>query len=334
MQSAVTAMIGDQNANPADLIRNASRLVGMWAEDGRFAEAEQLAGDLEKLIPNLDDRQKIDVYSAIARLRSENGRLADADRNYREAYALVAKAFPDDVTRRAILVANIASILRQQFRPGDAEGLFRRAVADLETAYPAGHPALATALDGLGLSISEQNRPAEAWPIQRRALDMRVALLPDDHPLIATSLVNLGLSLLRDGQFEAARDSFRSAVTRRQAASDEVGAARAAINLAVALYALGNTGEAVKSLEEARSVFDEALPAGHPIATTAAIDEAWLLLAEGEPVKALAVARKAAAALIAARVLADDDLDARPPDEDKRRIVVAVAAAWEVAQSQ
>ena len=74
-----------------------------------------------------------------------------------------------------------------------------------------------------------------------------------------------------------------------------------------------------------------ALPAGHPIATTAAIDEAWFLLALGENGKALVVARQAAAALVAGRELAGDEPDARPPDEDKRRVVVKVAAAWAVA---
>jgi tetratricopeptide (TPR) repeat protein len=160
---------------------------------------------------------------------------------------------------------------------------------------------------------------------------MRLALLPGDHPLIATSLVNLGLALLRDKQLEPARDAFQSAVDRRQKAGDELGAARAAVNLAVAQHALGDTGGGVRSLDNARKVFLQDLPPSHPVATTAAIDQAWLLLAMGEREKALSVARQAADALIAARALGGDEDEAMPVEADKRRIVVKVAAAWEVA---
>lgn len=331
MRDAVVAVGSDPNA-PGDLvIQDFAQFLGMLAEDGAIEEAERVAGQLLGFVDQVGDAEHVDIYWAVARLRSAEGRFSEADRNYRLAYAALTKAFPEDLTRRAILIANMASVLRQQYRQRDAEQLFRRAAEDLEKLYPAGHPALATALDGLALSIAEQNRPGEAWPIGRKALDMRLALLPEDHPLIATSLVNLGLALLRDGQPEPARDAFQSAVNRRQKAGDEVGAARAAVNLAVAQHALGDTGGGVDSLENARLVFGEALPAGHPVATTAAIDEAWLLLAMGEKERALAVAREAAEALIAARAVASGESGATPVDEDKRRIVVKVAAAWEVA---
>jgi tetratricopeptide (TPR) repeat protein len=331
MRDAVLAMSSDPGAPGEAIIGAFANFLGMLAEDGAIEEAERVAEQILGFVEQVGEAEHVDIYWAVARLRSAEGRFAEADRNYRLAYAALTKAFPDDLTRRAILIANMASVLRQQFRQRDAEQLFRRAAEDLEKLYPEGHPALATALDGLALSIAEQNRPGEAWPIGRKALDMRLALLPEDHPLIATSLVNLGLALLRDGQLEPARDAFQSAISRRQKAGDEVGAARAAVNLAVAQHALGDTGGGVDSLENARSVFAEALPAGHPVATTAAIDEAWLLLAMGEKERALAVAREAAEALIAARAVGSGESDATPVDEDKRRIVVKVAAAWEVA---
>lgn len=334
MSKAVTALLGSKEASPQDLISHASDLVGMLAEDGAIDKGDALAGDLVALLPQLADEQKADVYWAAARLASVQGKLADADRNYRQAYAFLAKASPSDVLRRSILLANIASILRQQFRPAEAEALFARATTDLEKLFPKGHPALASALDGLGLCIAEQQRPAEAWPIQRRALDMRLALLPKDHPLIATSLLNLGLSLMRAGQFRPARDALQSAVDRRQAGGDEVGAARAAVSLAAAQQAMGDGKGGVKSLENARAVFKTGLPVGHPFAVTAAINQAWLLLGLGESGKALAVAREAAGALVAARELASrDEPETIPPDEDKRRIVVRVAAAWETARA-
>jgi tetratricopeptide (TPR) repeat protein len=331
MRDAVKSMAANPNADSATLVKSLSEFVGMLADAGRFAEADKAANDLVNALPQLGGGEQVDVYSAVGRLRSAEGRLDEAFSGYRAAYDALGKAAPDDIGRRAVLVSNIASILRQQFRTAEAERLFARAVADLEKLYPDGHPRLATALDGLGLAIAESGRPAEAWPVQRRALEMRMKLLPKEHPLIATSLVNLGLSLLRDGQYKVAAEAFRRAVVRRQKLGDEVGAARAGVNLAIAQHALNDTKGAVKSLEEARAVLDESLPAGHPIATTAAIDEAWLLLALGENGKALAVARQAAAALVAGRELAGDEPDAVPPDEDKRRIVVKVAAAWAVA---
>ena len=332
MRQAALSMAGNPDTPISNLTKTFSQFLGMLAEDGRFEEAARVADQLAAIVDQVDDVLQVEIYWAIARLRSEEGNLSDADRFYRLAYAALAKVTPENPARRAILISNIASILREQFRAGEAEQLFRRAVADLDEAYPDGHPALATALDGLALAIAEQDRPGEAWPIGRRALDIRLAFLPENHPLIATSLVNLGLSLFRDRQLETARDAFQSAVTRRLDRGDEVGAARAAVNLAVAQHALGDTGGGVESLEKAREVFAQALPDGHPTATTAAIDQAWLLLALGQNKRALNVARQAAEALIAARAFtARSEGEATPVDKDKRRLVVNVAAAWEVS---
>src|SRR5690606_36273909 len=158
---------------------------------------------------------------------------------------------PDDLTRRAILVANTASVLRRQYRPVEAEALFRRALADLEALYPEGHPALATALDGLALMLPDQRRAGEAQPAARRAL------------------VNLGLALLAAEQPSVARDALQVAVNRRQSAGDEVGAARAAVSLAIAQSTLGDAPGGIASLDNARFVFDESLPGGHPLRTAA-----------------------------------------------------------------
>ncbi len=329
MREAVLAMASDPNTPPGNVTKGFSQFLGMLAEDGNLEEAQRVTDQLLSLVDQLGESDRVDVFWAVGRFRSAEGNLPDADRFYRLAYAALSNTAPDDLTRRAILISNMASVLRQQFRYRDAEQLFRRAAGDLEKLYPDGHPVLASALDGLALSISEQGRSAEAWPIGRRALDMRLALLPADHPLIATSLVNLGLALMQDNQIEPARDAFQSAIDRRQKSGDEVGAARAAVNLALAQHALGDTGGGVNSLDNAREVFLQALPPGHPVATTAAIDQAWLLLALGQPDRALAVAREAAESLIAARAMAEDE--ATPVDGDKRRIVVKVAAAWEVA---
>jgi tetratricopeptide (TPR) repeat protein len=331
MREAVLAMANDPNASPGAVTKAFSQFLSMLAEDGNLEEGGRVADQLLAIVDQLGEADQVDIFWTVGRFRSAEGNLPEADRFYRLAYAALSNTAPDDLTRRATLISNMASMLRQQFRYRDAEQLFRRAAADLDQLYPEGHPALASALDGLALSISEQGRPAEAWPIGRRALDMRLAVLPEDHPLIATSLVNLGLALLRDSQLESARDTFQSAVNRRQKAGDEVGAARAAVNLAVAQHALGDTGGGVNSLDNARSVFLQDLPPSHPIATTAAIDQAWLLLALGERDRALSVARQAAGALIAARALGEGEDEATPVDGDKRRIVVKVAAAWEVA---
>jgi tetratricopeptide (TPR) repeat protein len=334
MNTGVGLMTSDPNTPADDLVRVLAQYVGMLAEIGAIQPAEQVAKRLSEQAATYTPAQQVDAYWALGRLRSAQGRLRESDRSYRLAYDALAKAAPDDVARRSILIANIASILRQESRRREAEGLFRRAAADLASLYPSGHPSLASVLDGLGLTIAEQGRAGEAWPLQRQALDMRLAFLPEAHPLVATSLNNLGLSLLRDGQLQPARDAFESAVARRQQGGDAVGAARASVNLAVVRHALGDTAGAAEVAEAARAVLEKALPAGHPLATTAGIDQAWFLLALGDNAKALLVARQVAEALVAGRELAAGELDAQAPDEDKRRIVVRVAAAWAVAEEK
>jgi tetratricopeptide (TPR) repeat protein len=216
MRDAVIAVASDPNAPPDLVVKDFAQFLGMLAEDGAIEEAERVAEQLLGFVEQVGEPEHVDIYWAIARLRSAEGRFAEADRNYRLAYAALTKAFPDDLTRRAILIANMASVLRQQYRQRDAEQLFRRAAEDSKSSIR-GHPA--APLDG-PRSIAEQNRPA--GPVRSAGRPRYADRLPGS-PLIATSLVISGCALATVGPNPPATLPAPSAGAK---AGDGVGAAR------------------------------------------------------------------------------------------------------------
>ena len=86
----------------------------------------------------------------------------------------------------AVVLNNLAVLLRDTNRLAEAEPLSRRALAIDERSYGPDHPDVASDLNNLAALLQATNRLAEAEPLYRRALAIDERSYGPDHPDVAT----------------------------------------------------------------------------------------------------------------------------------------------------
>jgi serine/threonine-protein kinase len=100
----------------------------------------------------------------LADLEVEQGRSADAVRNYREALRIYSSLGEDESSFVAVL-AGLGRALLIQSRPREAEPLLRKALMLWEGSLPAGHHQIGRVQGLLGAALVEQERYGEAEPL-------------------------------------------------------------------------------------------------------------------------------------------------------------------------
>ena len=333
LRAATETLLNDPAADRADGLRAAALLATVEAEVGDGAAATSLTHDLAGLAGDLGRRPDLaePVFAAIGRVHAVGGRASEAEVWYRRAATAVDAARVDADRRRAVLTANVASMLLDQGRVAEALPLAERAVSG-QPAGAASPVARAAALVTLGEARRVGGDAAGAFAARREALDLRLTALPGEHPLVAQSLSVVGLDLLSDGQIEPARRSLATALERRRRIGDRIGALRSTLSLAVAEAASAHPAEAERLSATGLAEADAMLPLGHPLRVAAAVNRGWLLLGAGRAEEALTVARRAAVDLKARFAAAATRAErVELPARERRGIVVLVAAAWDVA---
>ncbi|QYK41869.1 MAG: CHAT domain-containing protein [Paracoccaceae bacterium] len=331
IEAAVILTLNDPAADNARLVADFTGLAVMTAETGDHAGAAELMGQLEPLLPDLSPANAARVFVALGRVESLAGRPERAELGYREAAARSAAIPADDpdwtLQDRANVIGNLASMLLQQSREREAEPLFREALTLAQGLSPL---VRANLLDGLGTALAAQGQMQAAWDAQRQALDLRIAALPPNHPALAASFALTGETILRAGDPATARDALSRAVEIATEGNDPLRAARAALRLAAAEAAMGDT--AFGRAEEAETVLAGLLPAGHPEVAGARFIAASIALAENNAPAALPLARQALAGITdrLARAGADATVAATGGTDLRRMVLPVASAAWGV----
>ena len=91
----------------------------------------------------------------------------------------------------AVILNNLAQLLRTTNRLAEAEPLMRRALTINEKSFGPQHPKVAIGLNNLAQLLQTTNRLAEAEPLMRRALTIDEKSFGPEHPEVAIRLNNL-----------------------------------------------------------------------------------------------------------------------------------------------
>jgi tetratricopeptide (TPR) repeat protein len=141
--------------------------------------------------------------------------------------------------------ASLADILYVNGEPDSAALIAAQAA---EAAEQAGaHEELGVALNCRACALIELARPVEALPLFEAALELRRRYAPAAVP---ASLGNVAITLAALGRFEEAVSAGREAVAAGERAASRVHRNLAALQLARALFSLGNWEESVATVEE------------------------------------------------------------------------------------
>ncbi|MCF4130278.1 FxSxx-COOH system tetratricopeptide repeat protein [Methylobacterium sp. SyP6R] len=225
------------------------------------------------------------------------------------ALAIIERVRGPDHPDTAAILANLASLLRNQGDLAEARSLHERALAITERVRGPDHPNTTTSLNNLALLLQDQGDPDGARPLLERALAVRERVRGPAHPDTAASLNNLA-SLLRDqGDLAGALPLFKRALAVREQmlGPDHPATATSLNNLANLLQDQGDPDGARPLLERALAVRERVLGPDHPDTAASLSNLAILLRDQGDLAGARPLQERALT--ITERVLGPDHPD-------------------------
>lgn len=248
---------------------------------------ERAAAELETLLP-AGHPERLHVASALARLRLDQGRSADAEQILRPAIeaggddprvillqenlaaALAAQerwpqalqlltevraareaAVPRDEMALLITIGNIASVLQNRQSFAEAEPLYRLVLAGSERLHGPEHLRAARAAADLAACLISLGHIDEARPLVERSIAIRKLALGEDHERTLEAVVLLADLEQRAGQDQAATDLLEQVLARRAASGrgDDAVSLALARRVGVARMGLGEHARAVDILD-------------------------------------------------------------------------------------
>jgi len=189
----------------------------------------------------------------------------------------------------AVLLNNLAELLRAQGDYVTARPLYERALLIHETVLGLHHLTTAHSLNNLAGLLKEQKDYASARPLYERALKITQATHGPNHPDTARSLNNLAVLLRAQGDLVAARPLYERALEITQATfgPNHLTTATRLNNLAALLNAQGDTTAARPLYERVLEIHKAVLGLSHPLTGQTLNNLAVLLKSQGEWATAL-----------------------------------------------
>jgi tetratricopeptide (TPR) repeat protein len=188
---------------------------------------------------------------------SVQGKHAEAEAAYREALEIRRKLPIATQLQVANLLDSLGQEIRLQGKHADAEPLYREALAIRRKLLGNQHPDVAISLENLAYELRLQGKRAEGEALYREALAMRRRLLGNEHPSVATSFSYVISALREDGKLDEAEALLRDELVQVQTPGTNA-PAQVSARLGFALYSLAGVRRERKSLNEARSLAEEA----------------------------------------------------------------------------
>ncbi len=140
----------------------------------------------------------------LATIAAVRGRLADAERRYRDLLVQVRERFGVEHRHAAGIETSLATVLAHQGRTDDALALFEHARSVLVDVHGPHHPEVAMVDGQIGTMHAGAGRQSEAIAALRRAIATYERTIGLEHGTVVTLRLNLGVALLGHGEPDAA----------------------------------------------------------------------------------------------------------------------------------
>jgi len=262
----------------------------------RMAEGRQL-WELTLGLAEGDPSVEASARNVFANLLAAEGRLAEAEAEYRRSLELRAAELPPGDPEVAISRSNLGLVLNARGRHAEAEAEFRTALAAMEAALGPGHPSVATFRNNLANALSDRGEYAEAETELRQALAVMESALGPEHPDTALSMSNLAQVLAAEGELEEAEALHRRALALRERVLEPghplIG--QSLNNLANLLHAQARFTEAEALLRRALPLLEASLGPEHTDVAQLRSNLGLMLHGQGKDAEAEVQMRKALA---------------------------------------
>jgi tetratricopeptide (TPR) repeat protein len=207
--------IAERAGNPIVRVNVMIELLSAYDGLGRADEANALAPVAEaaaQAVP-YDPLRAIRLANVLGSIAYSSGRMADAERHYREVVAIQDKrATGKPSAKLAGGLYNLANAVHGQGRGDEARTLQERALAIFEATAGPTHPDTALAIGALAGYAYEAKRYADAIALFRRQIAIWEGALGADHPNLAEPLSGLARAESVQGNSAEAITLYRRAI--------------------------------------------------------------------------------------------------------------------------
>jgi serine/threonine protein kinase/tetratricopeptide (TPR) repeat protein len=208
----------------------------------------------------------LESLSNLAAVVQSQGRLADAERTFRDCLQRCRRALGDEHPLTLSATNNLGNLLEEEGRLDEAAPLLHAALESMRRVLGPDSPEALGALGNYGLLLESQGKLEEAESCLREALGARRRTLGDDHPATLNAANNLGTVLSRVKQYHEAERIFRQTLeTRRRVIGEEHPDTLTSINnLANLLSETGRSVDAEPFYRQAVTASRRILGEDHP----------------------------------------------------------------------
>jgi len=180
---------------------------------GSFSDAETWSRYADAAITRAGRPEDLrdDLLQVRGVLRTNLGRLDEAEDDLRTAIESVGRRYGEGSPRLASLHTSLGNLLRLDSRYDEALAAHRVALRLDESSLGGDHPRVGRDLHNVAGVLRRQGRAAEARERYVRALAIERAALGDEHPEVALTRNSLGLLAFERGDLREARDEWERA---------------------------------------------------------------------------------------------------------------------------
>jgi len=192
-----------------------SELAGAHYHAGHLAVADSLS----RLTLAMDRRLYGDRHPNVGgdlmdlgHFERDDGRLAEGERDFREAYDIYRGWWGEDHFETASALSELGGVLADENKLEEARVVLDRALAIRERVYGPDHPKVGLTINDVALLAEKQQRWDDAEVAYRRQIAIYRKAYHDHHEWIGVAWANLGTMEFHRKRFDAAERCLREAL--------------------------------------------------------------------------------------------------------------------------
>ena len=276
-----------------------NNLAIMYNAQGQDAQAEPLfkrSLAIQEKAFGPEHRDVATTLNNLANVYGDQGQYAQAEPLIKRALAIREKVLGPEHPSVAHSLSTLAGLYVRQGQYGQAESLHKRALAILEKSLGPEHPDVAMRLNDLAGLYNVQGQYAQAELLFKRALAIYEGALAPELREVATTLNNLANVYRDQGQLAQAEPLYqRSLSILEKRLGDGPVVATNLHNLALTHRKAGQYAHAEPLYQRSLSIRQQTLSPDHAKVAESLNHLAILYQAQGQPIQALTLSRRASA---------------------------------------
>ena len=284
-----------------EIARSVRDLAALYEAQGRAGDAERIyrrALTISERAVGAFHADTADAVASLARFYVDQGQYGKAEAHYQRALAISEKALGPEHPETANALANLAMLFEIEGQYTKAEALHGRALALREKVLGPEHLDTAASVGNLSVLYRREGEYGKAEALQERALAIREKAVGPEHIDTAKALANLAEIHVALGQDAKAEPLYERALAifEKALGPNHPDTATVLNGMAEVYRARGQLTRAEPLYDRTLVILKKTLGPEHPHTISVLKNLALLKMTAREPVAALALEERAAAA--------------------------------------